>query len=312
MPDPAAAIQFDADRGDARLRLDQVIVRRVTAVKFLSRSVARHWIESGAVSVDGRVATRPSARVREGAAITIALPDSAVRRSRPVGEAGALDVVYEDDSLIALNKPAGVVVHPSYKQLSGTLLNALLWRIRERPGLQPGIFTRLDKDTSGLVIVALTPGVHARLQREAAAGRVSKQYLAVVRGLPRPASGDIVLPLGRDPLDRRRVVVAGAGAPSHTRYEVIAPCGEGNTLVRCEPVTGRTHQIRVHLAASGWPVVGDRAYGEPDPRIARQALHAWRATLPHPDTQHPVELEAPLPEDMTQLLADLGGPNPVT
>ena len=306
MPDPGSTIQFDADRGDARLRLDQIIVRRVTDVTRLSRNVAQRWIESGAVTVDGRVTDRPSTRVREGAVISVALPETTVRRSRPEGEPAALAVLYEDESLIALDKPAGVVVHPSYKQLSGTLLNAVLWRLRDRPGARPGILTRLDKDTSGLVIVALSPGVHAALQRDAAAGRISKHYLAVVAGEPRPAAGTLALPLARDPHDRRRVVVTSGGAASETRYAAVAACGGGRWLVRCELVTGRTHQIRVHLAASGWPIVGDRLYGRPDTDISRQALHAWRIAFPHPLTGERVELEAPLPDDMKRLTASAG------
>ena len=135
------------------------------------------------------------------------------------------------------------------------------------------------------------------MQRDAAAGRIRKEYLAIVKGSPRPRSGRIRKPLARDPGDRRRVVVTAGGAPSETRYEVLNR-DRGLSLVRCELVTGRTHQIRVHLAFKGWPIVGDRAYGTVDDRIARQALHAWRIAFPHPVTRTPIEIEAPLPEDM--------------
>jgi 23S rRNA pseudouridine1911/1915/1917 synthase len=302
MPDLDATVQFDADRGDARLRLDQVIVRRVTQISRLSRSVAQRWIESGAVTVDGRRATRPSTRVREGATIAVVIPTSATRRSRPAAEAMDLEVLYEDAFLIALNKPPRIVVHPSYKQRSGTLLNAVLWRVREQPHARPGILTRLDKDTSGLVIVALTPEAHAAMQRDAAAGRITKEYLAVVRGTPRPPRGRIMLPLGRDPNDRRRVIVTPGGAASETHYETLSS-RDGRSLVRCALVTGRTHQIRVHLASSGWPIVGDRMYGEADASIPRQALHAWRTILPHPITRETIDMEAPIPEDMRCLIA---------
>jgi len=305
-PEVGNTIQFHADRGDARLRLDQVIVRRVTDVSRLSRGTAQLWIESGAVTVDGRPASRPSIRVREGAAIAVAIPSSATRRARPEGEPGPLAVLYEDASLLALNKPPGVVVHPTYKQLSGTLLNAILWHVRERGDARPGILTRLDKDTSGIVIVALTPDAHATMQRDAAAGRISKHYLAVVAGTPRPARGRIALALGRDTVDRRRVVVTTGGAASETQYEVLTSTVRGGrdvlSLVRCELVTGRTHQIRVHLASSGWPIVGDRVYGTVDDAIPRQALHAWRVALPHPVTRQPIELETPMPEDMRKLI----------
>jgi 23S rRNA pseudouridine1911/1915/1917 synthase len=221
-------------------------------------------------------------------------------RRRPQAEEGALTVVYEDDLIIVLDKPPGVVVHPTYKNTSGTLLNAVLWHVRGRAGVQPGILTRLDKNTSGLVVVALTPDVHAVMQKHAAAGRISKHYLALVRGVPEPRTGRIDLPLARDAGDRRRVVVTPAGASCETRYDVMGTDG-GVSLVRCAPVTGRTHQIRVHLSVSGWPILGDEVYGAPDDSIARQALHAWRVTLPHPVTGGHLQFESPLPADMLRL-----------
>ena len=220
-------------------------------------------------------------------------------RRRPRPEEGPLTIIYEDDWMLVADKPAGVVVHPTYKNTSGTLLNAVLWHVRERPGSQPGILTRLDKDTSGLVVIALTPDVHSTMQKDAAAGRTTKHYLAVVVGSPEPSEGAIVLPLARDPGDRRRVVVTPEGAPCETRYEVLSTHAD-HSSVRCELVTGRTHQIRVHLAARGWPILGDRVYGAPDDRITRQALHAWRVSLPHPITRGALNFEAPIPADMCQ------------
>src|SRR5262245_20863228 len=190
-------------------------------------------------------------------------------RRRPQPEEGPLAIIYEDEWMLVVNKPPGVVVHPTYKNWSGTLLNSVLWRVRDRAGTQPGILTRLDKDTSGLVVMALTPEVHSAMQRDQTAGRVRKEYLAVVQGSPEPARGAIVRPLGRDVADRRRVVVTAAGAPSETRYEVVTSLHNGRSLVRCELVTGRTHQIRVHLASAGWPIIGDALYGVADSAIAR-------------------------------------------
>ncbi len=223
-------------------------------------------------------------------------------RRRPLPEEGPLSIVFEDEWIIVLDKPPGVVVHPTYKNWTGTLLNSVLWRVRDRDGAQPGILTRLDKDTSGLVVMALTPEVHAALQRDQSAGRVGKEYLAVVQGTPEPPRGTISLPLGRDLADRRRVVVTDAGAPSETRYDVIRRLHDTTSLVRCELVTGRTHQIRVHLAARGWPVLGDASYGVASAAIARQALHAWRVRLPHPFTRQPIDLEAPIPPDLRSLI----------
>ena len=305
-------LQFVADRGDARLRLDRILVRRVTTVSRLSRSLARQWIESGAVLVNDRPALRPSTRVAGGDRVSVTLPGSTVFRAEPAAEPIPIDVLYRDDAIAVVNKPAGMVVHPSYKQLAGTLLSAVLWQIRGRDDLQPGIVTRLDKDTSGLVLVALRPEVHALMQRDGAAGRISKTYLAVVCGCPEPAAGRIRFPLVRDPEDRRRMVVSPAGAPSETLYEVVSRLPPDNgveSLVRCEPVTGRTHQIRAHLAAAGWPIVGDRVYGRGDRRIGRQALHAYRVALLHPLTRQRLELEAPVPSDMQALFPATITPN---
>jgi 23S rRNA pseudouridine1911/1915/1917 synthase len=294
--------QYVADRGDAGRRLDQSIVRRVTGLSRLSRTEAQRWIAGGAVEVDGRPTTRASASLREGATVTILVPASAPRRTKPAAERAPLDIVYEDADLIVLNKPPGVVVHPTYKQTTGTVLNALLWHLRSRRNVKPGILTRLDKDTSGLVAVALSPGAHAAMQRTGAAGGMRKDYLAIVYATPSPRRGRVTLALARDPADRRRVVPSPDGAPSETRYEVLASAA-GASLVRCELVTGRTHQIRVHLSARGWPIAGDRLYGGDATDIGRQALHAWRLALPHPVTGVPLSVEAPLPDDMAAVLA---------
>jgi 23S rRNA pseudouridine1911/1915/1917 synthase len=293
----ADRFQFFADRGDARLRLDQVLVRRVTAVTHMSRNIAQRWIEAGVVTIDGRPARRPSDRVHEHASIQIALPPDATLRSVPEPEEAPLSILYEDQHLLAVNKPPGVVVHPTYKRLSGTLLNAILWHVRERGEARPGILTRLDKDTSGVVVVAFGEGVHAAMQRDAAAGRIRKEYLAIVHGTPRPPSGVIREPLGRDPDDRRRVIVTPGGAFSETRYEATRPLANNLSLVRCELVTGRTHQIRVHLSSRGWPILGDALYGGRTDQMPRQALHAWRISLLHPLTRERLIVEAPHPPD---------------
>ena len=296
MPEGPRRIQFIADRGDARLRLDQILVRRITDITRMSRSRAQAWIEDGAVRIDGVPAVRPATHVREGASVEIALPDSAEPRSRPAAEDRHLDVLYEDDHLIAINKPAGLVVHPSYKNTSGTLLNAVLGRMSERRGVRPGIVTRLDKETSGVLLVALTPGMHARLQRQS----LEKHYVAVVAGMPTPPSGTIDLALARDRDDRRRMAVVDDGLPSTTRYEVIGTT-EDLALVRCELITGRTHQIRVHLAARGWPILGDGVYGRIDSRITRPALHSWRIRFRHPVSGEPLDISAPVPADIACL-----------
>jgi 23S rRNA pseudouridine1911/1915/1917 synthase len=234
--------------------------------------------------------------------VTDEIQTAADSRRRPQPEEGPLTIIHKDDALLVVNKPPGIVVHPTYKNTSGTLLNAVLWHVRNRVDAQPGILTRLDKGTSGLVVIALTPEVHAAMQKDAAGGRIRKHYLAIVCGSPQPPCGHIDLALARDPEDRRRVVVTPAGAACETRYEVVS-ASDTHAMVRCELVTGRTHQIRVHLAARGWPIAGDPVYGQPDPRIARQALHAWRVRFLHPLTRDPMEFEQPLPDDMRGLAA---------
>ena len=228
---------------------------------------------------------------------------SRTRRPPPEPEPIDVSVLYEDDSLMAIDKAPGMVVHPTYLNWTGTLLNAVMWHVRDRPGSSPRIITRLDKDTSGIVLIALSPSIHAQVQRDAPAVRMRKEYLAVVRGTPAPSSGSIELPLGRSQEDRRRMVVTPTGQHCLTRYEVLSS-SNGYSLVRCELLTGRTHQIRVHLAAQGCAIAGDRVYGTADEAVGRQALHAWRLALTHPVTGRRLEIEAPVPADLHRLLSD--------
>ena len=303
MPEAHETFQLIADRGDSGIRLDRVLMRHLNAISRISRTVAQQWIDNGAVTIDGRTARRPSIRVPQGARVRVQIP-AARLRVRPAAEPRTLSILYEDDVLMVVNKPAGMVVHPSYKQSSGTLLNAVLWHLRSRGDIRPGIVTRLDKDTSGLVLISLTPAAHAALQQTKHT-RTSKEYLAIARGWPTPATGSIRHPLGHDPHDRRRIVVMPGGLESETRYQVMSRyerLGARESLIRCELVTGRTHQIRVHLSAEGWPIVGDRTYGQADSAIARQALHAWRLSFNHPAQDRRVEVEAPRPEDMHLLV----------
>jgi 23S rRNA pseudouridine1911/1915/1917 synthase len=214
-------------------------------------------------------------------------------------------VLYEDDDCLIIDKPAGVVVHPSYKNPDGTLLDALAVRAATwPPGTRPSLVGRLDKQTSGLVLVAKHAHAHARLQRAVAARDAQKLYLAIVRGAP-PLSGTIDLPLTHDPDDRRRRIVAEGGAASVTEFERIAASDSARgpvALLQCRLLTGRRHQIRVHLAANGWPIVGDAVYGEAVDGVTRQALHAWRLAFTHPSTQARVDVEAPPPQDFCSLL----------
>jgi 23S rRNA pseudouridine1911/1915/1917 synthase len=325
-PEPFDVHTFTADRGDGGVRLDLVLLRWLTGRVALSRRRVQAAIDEGRVSVNGVAATKSAARVVTGDRVEACLP-AARRRAQPQPQRLPLEVLYEDAHLLAVNKPPGMVVHPSYKHADGTLFNALLWHVQaqrvegaeiphlpypprperaqrvEGPQVVPRLLGRLDKDTSGVVLVSKTRAAHAAVVRDAGAGGVCKEYLALVHGVPMPPSGTISRPLQRDGADVRRVVEAPGGKASTTRYTTLASDAAGGcSLVRCELVTGRMHQIRVHLASRGWPIVGDRVYGlVPDSLEAtfpRQALHAWRVTLPHPITRARLVVEAPVPDDM--------------
>lgn len=315
-----ATRSFLGDRGDAGKRLD-LVLRRHLADLEATRTRVQTWIDGGTVSINGRAARRAATRVAAGDVLTVDIPQAALPQRRTIVEDQTpLDILFEDQHLVMVHKPAGMVAHPTHAQPAGTLLNLLAWHGRKWPdGTRPSLVGRLDKLTSGVVLVAKTAPVHAALQRRLTAADAEKDYLAVVYGHVRPRSGAIDLRLRRDPDDRRRVTASpSTGAVSVTRFERLAEVAApraGLALVRCRLVTGRTHQIRAHLAASGWPIVGDPTYGEPrwtrvvDGDLAaalrafpRQALHAWRLAFRHPVTGAPVAIEAPLPNDLIQLM----------
>ena len=207
------------------------------------------------------------------------------------------EILWEDEWLLAIDKPAGLVVHPTYKNVAGTLLDVLR---AHAPEARLSVVGRLDKLTSGIVVLAKSADAHAALQR--IWPEADKEYLAVVRGHVEADHGRIDLPLGTDPADRRRRIVRADGAPSVTLFERLAyDPSTDRSVVRCRPVTGRRHQIRVHLAARGWPVVGDAVYGEALAGFPRHALHAWKIRLRHPLDERVLSLEAPLPEEIVSL-----------
>jgi 23S rRNA pseudouridine1911/1915/1917 synthase len=321
---PGASADFvvrhlTADRGDAGGRLDLMLCRHLTGVDAATRTRIQAWISAGVVTINGHPITRPAARVAHGDRVSVPLT-APVLRPPMAAENLDLAIIFEDEHLIAVDKPAGMVVHPTYRNEHHTLMNGLLWHGRGWPAPQrPSIVGRLDKLTSGLVVVAKTAAAHAALQRSIASPRAGKFYLALVYGSVDAPQGSITLGIEHDRFDRRRMTTtAGGGAPSLTRFERLSHVSmrrAGLTLLRCRLVTGRTHQIRVHLSASGWPIVGDPVYGEPrwsdvmDPGLAhrlrlfpRQALHASRLTFLHPMTGAVVDLTSALPEDLQQLL----------
>ena len=315
------------DRGDHGVRVDLVLLRHLRDERAVSRNRIQKWIDVGEVLVNGAPPSRAAWRVQAGDELRVRV-EHWQPRARPAAQAMDLEVLYEDDDLLALNKLAGLVVHPSYKNAGGTLINGVLERAKAWPeGSRPSLLGRLDQHTSGAVLIAKRPAVHAALQRAMDARLIDKDYAAMVWGRPSPMRGTINLALDRDPWDRRRITVTDRGGqPSVTKYERLATVpGGGNplglpvfSLVRCRLITGRTHQIRVHLSARGWPIVGDAVYGrqrkggEPAAleeiayAFPRQALHAWRLSLRHPITNSPIEIVAPWPEDMRQLAKELG------
>jgi 23S rRNA pseudouridine1911/1915/1917 synthase len=228
--------------------------------------------------------------------------EAAAFRAQPI----ALKVIHEDDVLLVVDKPAGLVVHPGSGNWEGTLLNAILHHAPQCAALpRAGIVHRLDKDTSGLLVIAKTAEAQTDLVRQLQARTIRREYLAVVHGVVR-ADGTVDAPIGRHPVERTRMAVAARGKPARTRYAVLRRYG-GATLVKCRLETGRTHQIRVHMRSIGHPIVGDKVYGHRPARreglrFPRQALHATRLALVHPGTGEPASWESPLPDDMRELL----------
>jgi 23S rRNA pseudouridine1911/1915/1917 synthase len=249
--------------------------------------------------VDGR--PRPkSHRLEGGEQVELEVPDAPSAGLQR--EEVPLRIAYEDEHLLVVDKPAGVVVHPSPGHASGTLVHGLVGLAGGGDEERPGIVHRLDRDTSGLLVVARTEEAYARLQELVRARALERRYKALVRGRPRSWTGRIEAPIGRDRRDpTRRSLDSDTPRDAVTHFEVERLLGRHALLdVRLE--TGRTHQIRVHLAAIGLPVVGDPVYGVPDERLGRQFLHAWRLAFPHPQRAERVEVESPLPEELQAAL----------
>ena len=284
-----------------------------------SRSGLARLIDEGRVHLDSVPARKPSIRVDAGQTIAIEFPPPAA--TDIVSQDIPLTVLFEDDSIVVIDKPAGLVVHPAAGHADSTLVNALLFHVRDLSGIggeiRPGIVHRLDKETSGVMIIAKHDEAHRKLTEEWGTDRVRKEYLALVYGTPPAAKGTIEAPIGRDPRDRKRMAVVRAGRPAVTDYEVLER-HRYVSLLRCLLRTGRTHQIRVHLKHLGHPIVGDPVYsgpqwrGIPDKKLQkslqamhRQALHASRITFRHPRTGEKMSIEAPLPDDLKRLLSSL-------
>ncbi len=293
-----------AGAADAGSRIDVFIATRLPHV---SRTVARRLCDEGEVLLKG-VAARPSSRVGPGDPVSIRIPPP--RPSGIAAEALPLRIVYEDGDLLVVDKPPGMPAHPSIGHESGTLVNAILHLRPDIAGVggeqRPGIVHRLDKDTSGLVIVAKHDVAHRNLAAQLSARTVRKTYLALAEGTPQPAEALIDAPIARDDRHRKRMAVVPGGREARTRYRVVERFA-GASLLELDIETGRTHQIRVHLAAIGHAVLGDSVYGTASPLIGRQALHAWRLRFRSPSTGDEIAVEAEPPADFAAALTALRG-----
>ena len=290
----------------AGARLDAFLAARLPD---LTRSAAARLIEGGLVTVDGKPAGK-SARLTGGETVSVTLPQAEEPEARP--QDIPLEVVYEDADVIVVNKPVGMVVHPAPGHPDGTLVNALLHHCAGTLSgiggqLRPGIVHRIDRDTSGLIIAAKNDAAHACLAAQLSGHTLARTYECLAVGNFKEDSGTVDAPIGRHPVDRKRMaVVRQGGREAVTHWEVIARY-QGVTHLRCRLETGRTHQIRVHLAYIGHPILGDTVYGakKPVPGLTGQCLHATGLQFLHPSTGEKITLTCPLPEEFTKMLKKL-------
>ena len=290
-------LTFRVDGGGDRL--DSFLSQRCPD---LSRSRIQALTVEGCVTVDGGTA-KPATRLRQGQTVSLIVPPPAPSTLTP--QAIDLRVVYEDADLLVIDKPAGLVTHPAPGHPDHTLANAVLAHCPDLEGVggevRPGLVHRLDRDTSGLIVVAKNDLAQAGLSGQFKDRTVSKVYLAVVTGYPNPERAIIDAPIGRHPRSRTRMAIVSTGRDAVTEYDVTRRL-RGYALVEARPRTGRTHQIRVHLASIGHPVAGDATYGKPAPGLERHFLHAHRLAFDHPRTGRRLELESPLPNDLQAFL----------
>jgi len=288
----------------ANLRLDRYIAQ---SCGELSRSHIQKLIDEGYVTVNAKVA-KPSLKTKTGDAIVIALPPPQPTIPVLVPENIPLTIVYEDNDLLIIDKPAGIAVHPAPGHPNRTLINAILAHCPDilalDSTLRPGIVHRLDKNTSGLMVVAKKKDAQLNLSAQIKNRSVLKKYLTLVRGRLSPEEGDIQAPIGRHPKNRKKMAVVSGGRDAHTSYRVVKPF-KGYSLVEATIRTGRTHQIRVHFSSIGCPVIGDDVYGVKSPYLERQFLHACLLGFRLPGTGEWVEFCSELPADLEQALEHL-------
>ncbi len=295
---------FKISQNIKKERIDIFLSRELS----ITRTNARNLINSGYVLLNGKEA-KPSAQVRMNDEINAYIPE--VKEIGLIPQEISLDIIFQDEHVIVINKPAGLVVHPAKGHQDNTLVNAVLFHCHDLTGIQgelrPGIVHRLDKDTSGVMVIAKNDEAHHSLAGQIKDRKVSKEYMAIVKGIPSPPKGMINAPIGRHPVHRKKMAVVEGGKKAITRYTVEKEFA-GFSLLKVKPLTGRTHQIRVHMTHIGFPIVGDPVYGRQKNAfgLTRQALHASKFGFTHPATKEWVEFTAPLAEDMEDVLDILG------
>ena len=279
-------------------RIDKYIAQHTD----FSRAYIQKLIREGNVLVGGRT-VRPKRGITQNEKITITIPPPEPIEVKP--ESIPLNIIYEDNDLLVIDKPAGLTVHPAAGNWSGTLVNAILAHCPNMSGIKgsvrPGIVHRLDKDTSGLIVVAKNDAAHLSLSKQIKNRKITKGYLALVSGHLTPREGAIEGPIGRHPKDRKKMAIVSTGREARTFYKIKDYIGD-NTLIEVSPETGRTHQIRVHLSSIDYPVVGDTVYGGKSKFLKRQFLHAYRLGFRLPSNGEYVEFESVLPEDLEEAL----------
>ncbi len=306
--------KFQLIPADAKQRLDQFLAAKLPD---LSRSYLQKLIKSGRVTLNGQIIDSNKSALPGNGVVHVDLPEIAADTA-PAAEEFNFELLYEDEFMAVINKPPGVVVHPAPGNTDGTVVNAILSRYPELrstelpDGSRPGIVHRLDKDTSGCLAIARTPEAQAKLCQSFAERDTRKTYLAITAGVPKEPRGRIENLIGRHPVNRQKMaVVERNGKVAISEYEVLHTAllhDKKVSLIKVRIYTGRTHQIRVHLAMLGTPVLGDELYGGARylPGIQRQMLHAWRLVLPHPVNDNLVKVQAPLPEDLQKLCQQIG------
>lgn len=308
--------KFTVENQDSNIRLDRYLVSKV---QEHSRSRLQSLIQEGHVSINKNKSQDPSLKVKEGQVVEVIVPPAI--EAAPFPQDIPLEILYEDNDVIVINKAAGMVVHPAPGNPQGTLVNALLNHCGESlSGIggvkRPGIVHRLDKETSGLLVSAKNDKAHHNLSHQLATREMGRHYVALVWGMITPNEGTIEGPIARDPRHRQRMTVRSGGKFARTHYKVIKYFGRMASFIECRLETGRTHQIRVHLAKRGFPLIGDSLYGK-SPKItppvlktylsdswapSRQALHAKELTFIHPSTHEKLHFSVDLPQDMINLI----------